>query len=184
MARKLAVAVLDDLGLHGPAATLGERPGRGIRIVAVALLLLLASGFFSFYLQTSPPLLGGVITLVLEAAGLWLLLSRRCETREVVLLAVPSIWMALSLVLGFHVVVENGYLGILTQNYLKPAGLADLFALVFMAGGIWVMAAGFYTLVVAVRARFRDRTIKMAAPRALPVAALTLAIFAFPLLNV
>lgn len=134
-----------------------RRPGFGLRMVSGSLFLLLSSTYWGIYLQTGHPVITALVAFALELASLRAMLARPPARQLFAWLALPSLLFAGSVVLGYHIHVENGYAGIITQNYVRPFSLADLFALVFLAAGSSLVFYGALELLRSAAARAKGR---------------------------
>ena len=97
------------------------------------------------YLQLGPmPLIRAILFVLMGAAALRISSERVWHKRAIVSMCGFSLLLSATLVVGYHIHVEDAYAGTIDVNYLTPLNASDGAALVAMAGGIFVVAYGGY----------------------------------------
>lgn len=120
-------------------------------VTALTLIIAFISSFcIAHYFQVQPEPLVRIIIFFLITFSLWKVKQAApFKTCEVICLALFSILLAFSLVLGYHIVIENGngYRNLMTESYISPYDISDLCALIFMVPGLYTLLATAFLFV-------------------------------------
>lgn len=118
-------------------------PLRAVRSV----LLLLGAWTLSVYLRLAPAPLVRLLLLGAVFFAYRALLRHPLRRREAAVLAALSAAISLSLVLGYHIHMEDRYFGTVLENYITPYAVTDLLAFLAMVPALTVLFGALYRVL-------------------------------------
>ena len=133
---------------------------------AKCALLLLGAWTLSVYLRLNPVpffrlLLLGAVFFAYRA-----LVRHPLKRRDAAVMAILSAAVSLSLVLGFHIHMEDRYFGTALENYITPYAMTDVLAFFAMVPVLTVLLGALYHLLVSPGAAMPDAHLSVKPPRA------------------
>lgn len=126
-----------------PEQTVGTKP---VLLCLWAALCLVSAGVTAVYLRINPPALVGTLLAVLMLCSIRRLQKRKLSAKEWTAMAAFAAVIALVLVVGYHIHVEDGYAGTIEQNYITPFAVRDGLNLLVMTLGLSALFSAAYSL--------------------------------------
>ena len=111
------------------------------------LLLAICSYCICIYIQFERVDLAGTVLFILFVGLQYVVREDRIKKDERKLFAIPAVVFAALLVLGYHIHIEDRYMGLVDKNYITPYGGYDLAAFFILLYGIYYFMSLMYLIM-------------------------------------
>lgn len=129
---------------------------RNLLSAATVLSLYVSAFFITKYLQIEPePLVRILAFLLLLIVAKFRKKYGRLENSEIACMALFSFLLGASLVLGYHIVIENGngYHNLMDESYISAYSFMDFIALIWISSGLYLLSTSLFQLLKNTRTK-------------------------------